>query len=308
MLNSILVPIDGSPFAEQALGIALGLARRDKAALELVQVHQPMPSVLIPHNAPVHDPQLDYDLRKDARTYLESIPDRLERGTVDGITTTLLEGAVLDSLLEHIRETAPDLVVMTTHARGGLSRAWMGSVADRLVRHAPAPVLLLRPGASSLEHPPDPPFSRVLIPLDGTPAGDEIIPHAIAVAGTSGVEYTLFRVLRAGTPQSGTVPRRGEEPDTPTLRATVETSLNAKAEALAAQGLSVKVRLGVHDDTARAILEYADERGADLIAMVTRSRGGLERFLMGSVADKVVRGADRSVLLLNPLEPPHGRP
>jgi nucleotide-binding universal stress UspA family protein len=288
MLQSLLVPIDGSPFAEQALGVAQRIARKSGATLEVVLVHQPMPSILAPHSTPVHDPSLDIELRKEAQSYLASVAERLGRESTQRVTPTFIEGPVAESLLRHIRETSPSLVVMTTHARSGLSQAWMGRVADRLVRRASAPVLLVRPAKRAPGLPAGPPFPRVLIPLDGAPGGDEIIPYAVDVAGTKGVEYTLLRVL--------------DKPGTRAWRATIEAALAAEAETLRSRGLTVRTRVVVHEDAARGILDYANEAGADLIAMVTRSRGGLERLLMGSVTDEVLHKAGRPMLCLNAYE------
>ena len=142
----------------------------------------------------------------------------------------------------------------------------------------------------------------MLLPLDGSPEVERIIEPAIEVAGTRGVHYTLLRVLTSG--QSGfseVLPHRGQVPATRAQRATVEALLESTAEPLRARGLEVQVRTVTHDAPARGILEYAVENGIDLVAMTTRSKGGLERWLLGSVADKVLRGSARPLLLLNPV-------
>jgi nucleotide-binding universal stress UspA family protein len=302
MPESILVPLDGSAFAEQAIPAALGIARRSGARLELALVREPPLPVVRGPGAPVRDARLDQELREADLVYLESVAERLGPEAGGRIGTAFLEGAVVETLERHIGDTAPDLVVMTTHARGGLSRAWLGSVADRLVRRSAAPVLLIRPSESRVPSGPGARFVRVLIPLDGTEAGEAIIEHAIDAAGSEGVEYTLLRVVSAGPLyRPAAWRRRDETPSSRAQRATVEATLSTTADALRARGLTVSVRVPVNDDAAQGILQYADESGADLIAMVTRTRGGLERLVLGSVADKVLRSATCPVLLLNPL-------
>ena len=104
------------------------------------------------------------------------------------------------------------------------------------------------------------------------------------------------------SPAHAVLPRRGEAPSTRAQRATVEDLLEAAADDLRARGLTVDTRIAVNDSTAQGILDYAEDWGADLVAMATRSRGGVERLVLGSVADKVLRGSDRPLLLWSPLE------
>jgi nucleotide-binding universal stress UspA family protein len=300
MLRRILVPVDGSRFAEEALPLALRLARRDGAQLELVMVQErPLP-ITRAGGAPVRDPEYDRELRRDARAYLAALLGRLDAGDRARVGTALLDGRIVETLRDRIQEQQVDLVVMTTHARGGVSRAWLGSVADGLVRRSPAPVLLLRPDGTA-EPPRDPAFANVLIPLDGAPDSEQIIDRAIEVAGVEGVCYTLLRVLASEqSPAPAMASLRGEPPSSRAQRATVETRLEAKVEGLRTGRLAVRAETVVDDVAAQGILKHAEESGADLIAMTTRSRGGLERLLLGSVADKVLRSSNLALLLLNP--------
>jgi nucleotide-binding universal stress UspA family protein len=301
MLQRILVPLDGSPFAEEALPAAIHLARRDAAQLDLVMVQEPPMPLARTGGAPVRDPALDEELYRQARAYLEELSGRMDPGDRTRVATALLSGRTVETLLDRIQARAVDLVVMTTHARGGVSRAWVGSVADGLVRRAPVPLLLLRPAEEAGVAPENGRFMRVLLPLDGTPEGERIIEPAIEVAGSRDVHYTLLRVLASG--QSGfseVLPRRGRAPTTRAQRATVEALLESTAETLRARGLEVQVQTVTQDAPARGILEYAVENGIDLVAMTTRSKGGLERWFLGSVADKVLRASAHPLLLLNP--------
>jgi nucleotide-binding universal stress UspA family protein len=128
-----------------------------------------------------------------------------------------------------------------------------------------------------------------------------MIEHAIAVGGTTGVEYTLLRVVTSGAPSMhASLPRRGEDPGSRAQRATVRVALGIKAEKLRARGLMVRPEVVVDDDAAEGILRYAAANDFDLVAMATRSRGGLERLLLGSVADRVLRKAEITLLLWNP--------
>jgi nucleotide-binding universal stress UspA family protein len=172
---------------------------------------------------------------------------------------------------------------------------WLGSVARDLVRDSAAPVLLIRPDESGSREQPAVPFRRVLIPLDASSADEEAIDHVLAVANESGTEYALFHVI---------VPLLYlTEP--PVVALVTETELEAGAERyieavaarLRARGISVATRVVTHTQPARAILEYAEEWGADLIAMETHARGAVERLLLGGTSDKVMRASRVPVLV-----------
>jgi nucleotide-binding universal stress UspA family protein len=267
--------------------------------MHLVRVHQPPLPVIVPGGGGVvHDPVLDLELEDEGRQYLLGRIDDQERWRT---VTDYLRGSVVECLSGYVRDHEIDLVVMTTHARGGVGRAVLGSVADGLVRHSVAPVLLVRPGTEAPAPADAPVFRRVLVPVDGGAAEDRMIEHAIAAAGTAGVEYTLLRVVSSGAPSvHPRRPRRGEDPGSRAQRATVQVALGVKAQELRARGLPVRSEVVVDDDPAEGILRYAAANDFDLVAMATRSRGGLERLLLGSVADRVLRKAEITLLLWNP--------
>jgi len=306
----IMVPLDGSAFAEAALPLAYDLARRHDSDVHLVRVHQPQVPVTRSGGVPAYDPAFDLDLEREGRWYLDVLLGRIEAHERARSVTAHPHGPVVESLTRYIGDHGIDLVVMTTHARGGLSRAWLGSVADGLVRQAAVPVLLLRPGRQG---PPlsgvGPVFRRILLPVDGGAVEERMAEYAIAVAGLAGVAYTLLRVVTEGALSTHPVlPRRGVEAGSRTQRATVQATVDLEAERLRARGLKVQPQVVVNDDPADAILRHAAEHDIDLIAMATRSRGGLERLLLGSVADRVVRQAGIPVLLWNPGPPPAAVP
>jgi nucleotide-binding universal stress UspA family protein len=299
-----MVPLDGSPFAERALPMASLLARRYGSQLYLVRVYQPQIPVT-PEGIAAYDAAFEQQLEEEGRRYLDRMLDGIDAGDRTRTFTAYLRGPVTESLGDYARDLGIDLIVMTTHARGPVGRALLGSVADGLVRHSAAPVLLIPPVELRIGSAAAPVFRRVLLPLDGGTAEDRMIEHAITVAGMTGVEYTLLRVITDGAPSvAPTRPRRGENPGSRVQRATVKTALGVKAEELRARGVAARPEVAVDNSAAEGILEYADENKIDLIAMATRSHGGLERLLLGSVADRVLRRAETALLLWNPGEAP----
>jgi nucleotide-binding universal stress UspA family protein len=309
MNRSILVPLDGSAFAEHALPVALPLARSSGARLHLVTVSTPLVEAFVEGLA-FSTAELTDELTARHEAYLTSVAKRLRERGFEQIETRVVHGDVVPCLCELLGKE-DHLVVMATHGRGALGRFWMGSVADEMVRRAPAPLLLVRPG----EGPPDlgrellP--ERVLLPLDGTPLSEKVLGPVVELLAGRGAEVVLMRAVRAIVPA-------GMVPDTATgrkearhvlmqvqelqtrLRREAEEGLKAAAARLEARGLRVRTEVIVDDDPAKAILRQAEHGHADLIALETHGRHGLSRLLRGSVADKVVRGAHVPVLVQGP--------
>jgi nucleotide-binding universal stress UspA family protein len=295
MLKLIVVPLDGSEFGEQALPLAILVAERQRATIELVHVYE----TLLPFHtqgAPVIDPTLDFDLRRDRQAYLDRIAQWLRETTTAPVTAVVLEGEEAGPVIrEHVARRHADLVVMATHGRGGLSRFWLGTTSMDVMRHSPAPVLLFRPDEKGSKSHPARPFGHVLVPLDGAPADEEAIDHAIAVAGDKKVEFHLLQVI---------VPiAYYAEPVNVALLEDVQLDeiarayLDDVANRFRSRGLSVSTEVVHHPSPARAILDVADEHGADLIAMETHGRSGVAKLVLGSVTDKVVRASPVPVLV-----------
>jgi nucleotide-binding universal stress UspA family protein len=295
MLRLILIPLDGSAFGELALPLALPIAERQRAELELVHVYESIPPYLV-QGAPPLDPGLDQELKRDRETYLESVAAWVRRSTAVPVTATLLDADdVAAALVEHIARRHADLVSMTTHGRSGISRLWMGSVAIDVVRHSPTPVLVTRPDESGSRDEPALPFRRVLVPVDGSPADDDAIDDVLAVAGTDDVEFTLLHVIvpvvYLAEPPQVSVMTEVE------LESAADRYLDETARRLRPRGCTVTTRVVTHTQPARAILEYAKEWGADLVAMESHARGAVARVLLGSTTDKVIRASHVPVLV-----------
>jgi nucleotide-binding universal stress UspA family protein len=140
MYSKIVVPLDSSEIAEQALSHAAEIARRFEAELELLTVVPASPDDGFPHDGPGDE----WDPRTlEAQEYVEAVAGRLRE---DGIkaTTSFRRGDVAEEILAHTRDTECDLIVMCTHGRSGRGRWVYGSIADRTLRYATVPVLLVR--------------------------------------------------------------------------------------------------------------------------------------------------------------------
>lgn len=302
MYSSLLVPLDGSPQSERALPVALALARRSAATVELVHVHE-LPTV--PGLAPMYDTRFDAEMREEMRAELEATAERLRQTTDVPVRTTFLDGPIVATLEAHAADSRPELIVMTTHGRGGLSRLWLGSVADALVRRAGVAVLLVRGEGAPVDDAAKPVFRHVLVPLDGSPLAEAVLDHARCLVAPGATTYTLLTVVVprfiAARPYPG-MSTPVDRDDLEQRRHQAQTYLDRIAAELRRSGATVATRVAVHAQAAQGILETAAAEGVDLVALATRGRGAIPRLVLGSVADKVVRGAETSALVLRPAD------
>ena len=164
--RSVLVPLDGSAFAEQALPIAIEIAQAARARVRLVLVHQTASVLSDRRDTGDLSTKARLAALKAERGYLRQVAARVKEVTGTKVTGVTLHGPIAATLGEHIDLTGADLVVMTTHGRGMLERAWLGSVADALLRTVKVPMLLVRPRK---EAPPAAGFKSVDPAMNITP-------------------------------------------------------------------------------------------------------------------------------------------
>ena len=220
MYQSIVVPLDGSRFSEHALPIAGELARRAGATLRLVHIHTLSAFPIYAEGQPVIDENLASRSHEQEQSYLERIKAAL---LTTGETELKLVIEVVDRSLEsmvneplgsflatYAATTQTDLLVMTTHGRGGVARFWLGSVADALMHLSHVPILLVRPseGAPDLAQPPR--FKHILIPLDGSALAEKSLEPALALGDLLGAEYTLLRIVEPLFPAYNVLARTHE--------------------------------------------------------------------------------------------------
>ncbi|HSJ31647.1 MAG TPA: universal stress protein [Longimicrobiales bacterium] len=301
MMRTIMVPLDGSAFAEQALPLAMTLARRGRAHLHLTLVRAALP---------------DPSAATAPEEYLAKTAAQIEAGVPEGVTHSVLShepdrltypppppASVADALVRYVSEHDVDLVLMTTHGRGGVGRAWLGSTADALVRAAPKPVLLVRPEDEefTIAHDADHGINHVVIPLDGSDAAERAIPFAREMGSIFGARYTLVRVVSPLT-YYDSPEWIGPDPAvqlTPLNREAAVRYLDGVANRLREDDMQVETALIEAVSAADAIIRYAEAHGADLIVLSSSGAGGIRRLLLGSVADKIVRSADVPVMVCN---------
>ena len=297
MCTELLVPLDGSPLANAAVPLAVEIARHLKSSIHLVRVHTPFVvfSSGADTMAPIPDPSFDSRAREDAQTWLLRQANELRTSAGVPITSELRAGVPVEEIAAVATDRRVQAVVCSTHGLGGRALGWLGSVADGVIRHVPCPVLAM--SESAVARPAL--IRRVLVLHDGSTVSDEIVPHAAWLARAFGAEVELLRVVAPPwVGESLTALSAGNE-DPFGVDADADASkvgLDAIADNLRQEGLTVRASVVVHLSPSRAILEHIEQSNPDAIALATYGRG-LSRLLRGSVADKLLRAAGRPTLL-----------
>ena len=297
MFRKILVPLDRSSFAEQALGPATAIARAARSEIDLVIVHEPRPVAGSPDVA-WHAGQVD-----DENEYLSAIASELSSLASIASTHAVLPGDVVSAICTRVKNNDVDMVVMTTHGRTGLNRAWVGSVADGVLRRSGVPVLMCRP-IEQQDYVPTMSFQRILVLLDGSVRAKGILESAVALAICSGARLSLLRVVQpvkllsveTAMPFAFPLPAE-DEVSTKRMADRAGYELNEIARDLSDRDLAgVDVNVVIDHDVARAITDFAVGSNVDAIAMTTHGRGA-SRLLFGSVADQLIRSTHLPMLL-----------
>lgn len=307
MFIRIVVPLDGSSLAERALPIAEHLAQACGAQLRLVFVHHAVPVSALPPDIAGTAAGYDQYARAMEEQYLRETAARLCDTRGIAADFALLEGPVGRTLAAEATAFGADLVVMTTHGRGAVSRFWMGSVADELVRTLDIPVLLVRPGTELDRSLP----RRVLVPLDGSARSESALDFAARFAKLSGGSVELLQVVAPVVPLApdgpAMTPAIVPPADDDLLRTSAAEYLDSRAAWLRADGIPVTLTVVSDSSAARAIVDTAECDRAELIAIATHGAGGLRRMLLGSVTDKVLRASALPLLVVRPGTSPRAR-
>ena len=302
MLQSLLVPLDGSEFSERTLPLAHGLAKATGASLHLAHVHVSHAPDHFLSNTQFHYEGLDlaeYEARHrdEEKAYLADVEGRLGGGAP--VDTALLEGRVAEQIAAYAADVGADMVLMTTHGHTGVSRMWLGSVADALIRETDLPILVIHPGEEGSVPKDVLSFRHILVPLDGSDLSASILEPATELARATGARITLVHVVSSTAVLGARIFPLMPDDITPAMEK-AQAHLESVAADLRALELDVSVHVQEHEAPARAICGLGKSLGADVIALATHGYGGLKRALLGSVADKVLRGSPLPLLVQRP--------
>ncbi len=299
MNDTLLVPLDGSELSEAALPWAELLARHEGCALLAVRVVS-WPLYIGQSNgyasAEIYDHVRAAELEQ-ATTYLADLKQRLAARNL-AVDTVVAEGIAAQAIVDLAEERGAAAIVMATHGRGGLGRLVLGSVAAQVATQATVPLLLVRPTAGAA--PPTPALRRLLVPLDGSPLAEQALELAQDLAN-QGAALVLVRVVapvERRKPGIGVPETFVDEAATRAAVQEAESYLRQLADSRARSSRAVEtlVRVGAATEE---ILATAQEVAADLIVASTHGRTGPRRWVLGSVADALVRRAAVPVFLVS---------
>ncbi|MFN8442885.1 MAG: universal stress protein [Caldilineaceae bacterium] len=294
MFRKILIPLDGSPLAEQTLAFLPRFTQPLQTELLLVSIVQPWTYTMGATDAmPVS--ALD-SLIDSWNTYLHEQALRLT-GAGFNVRTQIREGDTALEILSLAGSEGVDLIAMSTHGRAGLSRIALGSIAERVLQGATLPLLLVRNqnvGQASSK------IQQILTPLDGSDFAEQAVPLATEMAKQCGAELTLLRVIQELDEHNKRLLFKSQqEADESLQRVKGLTSryLEQVAYRLYSDGFKVHCEI-LSGEPSNTICTTAETLPADLIVMSTHGRSGVARWMYGSVANKVLRNAPCPVLLV----------
>jgi nucleotide-binding universal stress UspA family protein len=324
MYQRILVPLDGSARAEQAVAVAARLARVANGAVVLIEVA----NLHLEYGRQIDAPGLapiavDRD-DEDAVDYLKTITQRPELAGI-ATETEVLSGPIAETILNAAQTHGADVIVMSSHGRTGFRRRVLGSVAEQVTQHAKVPVLVLRDAEPALMRPTAEAGRRftALVPLDGSPLAEAALQPAVElVAALAAPEQGALHLMQvvdipmprddqglvANEEEQAMDQREGAHEDARAYLASVTQRLQKKLTPQHRVAITSSVAYDVN--VAEAIIDTAEGRGdiqhpvheapCDVIAMATHGRGGLDRWAMGSVTDEVLRGTGLPLLVVRP--------
>ena len=283
MFERILVPLDGSKLAELVLEQVRRLLMRKDAEVLLLRAVTPPPSA-------EGDAGVPFDLLwSRAAAYLQAVEQHLSSQGAR-VRSKVIEGTAANMILETVQKEGATMVALSTHGRTGLARWVFGSVTEKVLRASPVPVLAVPSfartgGKADPTGPRELPFRKILVPIAPADLSLEIVAPVLEFARLFGSQVTLINVCQ-GTECSILVPQMRKAYDL--LR-----NEGVPAEPLVKQG-----------DAASQILEACRETEADLIAMTTHGHEGVSRWMLGSVAEKVLRTAHIPLLVIRTSQAP----
>ena len=298
MYTKLLIPLDGSKTAEKVLPFARILAGTLKLPIELLAVVDI--SAATAHIAADKARYLDAIIaegERSSRDYLSALA-----ATLCGVPVafTVERGKPADVIIERAATEKGTLITMATHGRSGINRWMMGSVAEKVLRGTSTPLFLVRANeAETIDSAAA--IKSIVVPLDGSELAESVLPTVIEVAKTLELEVVLCRAyeLAASAYYGSEEYLPNYEQMLREVKAGAESYLEKKVQSLKAAGLAKVSWVALEGSGAEEIIRYTHEHPDALVAMCTHGRSGVSRWVLGSVAERVVRHSDDPVLVVH---------
>jgi len=292
MYKRLLVPLDGSKLAELALPCAEELAAVFNSEVVLIGICEPEES------------QYSHMCQLYVGKIAEMVGNRIKKvNSRVIIRPVILDGRPAEGIIDYAEKNDVSLMIMASHGRSGIMSWTLGSVANKVLQRTGTPILLIRAKASHLEAGAQGLFSRILVPLDGSDAGEVVLPHVRQLTEKLGAEVILLQVVAHGQHVhtiGGLDYVRFAEQQIESMKAEAKEYLDKVSEGLAGTKGMVRseVRVG---DTAHEIIKFADEANIRLITISSHGRSGIRQWISGSITHKILHAGNTPVLLVKAL-------
>jgi len=287
MYERILVPLDGSKFAEQVFPPVAELARAFGSEVVLVEVCEPEES----------------EYGQACRLYINNEAEQLRNnmaGSAASVRTTVLEGKAAEQILVYAEKNDISLIIISSHGRSGIAPWSLGGTASRVLHRVGVPLIIVRAKETPEESDKVGLFSRILVPLDGSERGATVLPYVVELTKKLESQVTLLQVIEPGKHVHTIggldyIPYKDRDIDK------VKTSAQRYLDEVSSKFTKTKatvrseVRVG---DSAREIIKLATEKGYSLIAMSSHGYSGIEAWVHGSVTGKILQVSKQSFMFV----------
>lgn len=294
MYKRILVPLDGSELAQLTMPFAEKIAGRLGSQIMLLYVSES------PEDSrnPEHQLYLQRMITA-AKADIKQYTDKLKRKRIK-VESAILVGDAASEIVDYAQKEDFSLIVMSTHGHSGIKRWALGSVADRVLRGTEKPLVLVRAKQVSPDTIAKSIFGKIIVTLDGSRESEAVIPYIEELAGGVEAKIVLLHVIEPSyrfSTAGGFKYEGYSEKKKKSMKAFYDNYLKGIAASLGRRGIDAthQVKFG---EVAEVIIKFADETGADFIAMTTHGRSGIKRWALGSTADKVLQSGNTSLFLV----------
>jgi nucleotide-binding universal stress UspA family protein len=288
MWKKILVPLDGSDLAELALPYAEELANAFKSEVILIHVSEPSES----HYKHMHE------------LYVKEVADRIKE-RFKKVSQVVVSGKPADEIISYADKNKVGLIIMTSHGRSGILSWATGSIASKLLQAATMPVLLVRAAKPKRKVTREVLLNRILLPLDGSEAGEAAVSYIGELMSHLESEVTLLGVVSSGQHirSVGGLDYISYPPEQMEMfQKEAREYLDKVYRHLKRRKGTVRVAIEVVEgDVGQEIIKFAEGKGVDLIAVSSHGHSGIEKWVFGSIANKVVQGSKAPVLVVKAL-------
>jgi nucleotide-binding universal stress UspA family protein len=298
MYTRILVPLDGSKTAETVLPYARSLAGKLKIPVEFLGVIDI--AEMVTHISPEKARYLDTMIEDGVRSSKEYLSGIAKSFPGIRITCTVEKGRAEEVIIEKGDADTGMLVAMATHGRSGINRWLLGSVAEKVLRGAANPLLLIR-ATDQAKTEGEAALNSIIVPLDGSELAESVLPMVAGLAKKLNLEIVLFRayhipynIYAGGDGLYGI--------DFDELIGGVRDEATeylekkvAEMKKLGVEKISYATKEGIGADE---IISLGRQTPANLIAMCSHGRSGVKRWVLGSVTETVVRHYSDPVLVI----------